>query len=93
MLCNILYNTCTEGQNPDPKYNAYTHPGLRAQLNEVIAKIASDYNAPLVDISSLIDESTDRPNNWYHLGDNIHPAASGMELIAEAIAKKILEVY
>ncbi len=93
VLCNILYNTCTEGQNPDPRYDAYTHPGLRAELNKVIEKIALDYNSLLVDISSLIDESTDTPNNWYYLDDNMHPSAKGMELIAEEIAKRILEVY
>ena len=93
VICNILYNTCTEGQNPNPSYAGYSHPGLRAQLNDVIAKIAVDYDALLVDVSSLIDESTDTPNNWYYLGDNMHPSDKGMELIAEEIAKKILEKY
>lgn len=93
VLCNILYNTCTEGQNPSPSYDNYAHPGLRAKLNEVIAKIAVDYDALLVDVSSLIDESTDTPNNWYYLGDNMHPSDKGMELIAEEIAKRILEKY
>ncbi len=93
IICNILYNTCTEGQNPDKRYEAFTHPGLRAELNKVIEKIALDYNSLLVDISSLIDESTDRPNNWYYLGDNMHPSDKGMELIAEEIAKKILGKY
>lgn len=93
VICNILYNTCTEGQNPDKRYEGYSHPGLRAKLNDVIAKIAVDYDALLVDVSSLIDESTDTPNNWYYLGDNMHPSDKGMELIAEELAKKILEKY
>lgn len=93
MICNILYNTCTEGQNPNSRYDSYTHPGLRAKLNEVLEQIAKDYNYPLVDISSLITEKTDNPNNWYYLGDNMHPSDLGMELIAEAIADKILEIY
>lgn len=93
VICNILYNTCTEGQNPDPRYDAYTHPGLRAELNKVIEKIALDYNSLLVDISSLIDESTDTPNNWYYLDDNMHPSAKGMELISDEIARVILEKY
>ncbi len=93
MICNILYNTCTEGQNPNSRYDSYTHPGLRAKLNEVLEQIAEDYNYPLVDISSLISEKTDTPNNWYYLGDNMHPSDLGMELIAEAIADKILEIY
>ena len=93
IICNILYNTCTEGQNPDSRYDAYTHPGLRAKLNEVLEKISADYNYPLVDISSLISEETDTPNHWYYLGDNMHPSDKGMELIADAIAEKILEIY
>lgn len=93
IICNILYNTCTEGQNPDPRYDSMTHPGLRAKLNEELAKIAVEYNYPLVDISSLISEETDTPDNWYYLDDNMHPSALGMELIADAIAEKILEIY
>ncbi|MBQ8292284.1 MAG: InlB B-repeat-containing protein [Bacilli bacterium] len=93
IICNILYNTCTEGQNPDPRYDAYEHPGLRAELNEVLARIAEKYGCPLVDLSKLISEETDTPNNWYYLGDNMHPSDKGMEIIAEEIAKTILEIY
>ncbi len=93
IMCDLMYDTCTEGQNPDPKYDAYTHPGLRDAYNVIIEKIAGDYQYPLVKLSEVVTKETEFVNNWHYLGDNIHPSYEGMKVIAEAIGQKILENY
>ena len=37
-------------------------------------------------------QSLEKVNNWYYLGDNIHPSDKGMQVIAEAVIEKINEL-
>ena len=88
VVCNLAYETYTDGSNP----SGYNRPGLREEFNGIIEKIAKENSIPLVDLDKVITKETEKVNNWYYLGDNIHPSDKGMQVIAEAVIEKINEL-
>ncbi len=79
-ICSLPYETYTDGVS-------------RAEFNIVISEISVERNIPLIDFANAWTDSTEKKNDWYYLGDNIHPSAKGMDRLAQIAVAKIKEFY
>lgn len=90
IICNLPYETASDGTGNASE--TMIHLGLREEINEVIGKISKEYHLSLVDLASLITKETDSFGNKIHIGDNIHPNATGMKVIAEAVSEVVRKI-
>ena len=88
-ICTLPYETWTDGTNPEGK----NYPGLRESYNEVIKAMATKYNVGLIDIEPCITKATESLNSKTYLGDNIHPNAAGMQVIANKVTEVLEDYY
>lgn len=88
-ICTLPYETWTDGSNPEGK----NYPGLREKYNEIIKDVSKTLKVQLIDIAPCITSSTESMEKRTYLGDNIHPNALGMEKIADAVSKCLLDYY
>ena len=79
-ICNLPYETYTDGVH-------------REQYNEVLSELAEENDLPLINFSNAWTSATEQKNNWKFLGDNIHPSASGMTVLANIATKAIKDFY
>lgn len=79
-ICNLPYETYTDGVH-------------REEYNEVLSELASENELPLINFKNAWSSNTEIKNNWYYLGDNIHPSANGMNILAQIATKAIKEFY
>lgn len=91
IICNLPYETASDGTGNASE--SMVHIGLREEINEVIKTISKEQNLPLVDLASLITKETDSFGNKINIGDNIHPNATGMTVIANAVSKVLKSLY
>ena len=79
-ICNLPYETYTDGT-------------YREQYNVVLSELAEENNLPLINFKNAWSSATEQKDNWKYLGDNIHPSASGMTVLANIATKAIKEFY
>lgn len=88
-ICNLPYETWTDGSNPDGK----NYPGLRESYNEAIEELSLENEAPCIDLAKVITKETESLNQKTYLGDNIHPNALGMAVIATKVVEELKKYY
>lgn len=66
------------------KYNS-----IVAQLTERIKKLATEFNAVLVDFPAVFDKANKRASPEYWIWDGIHPTVPGHELMAREWIKQV----
>lgn len=74
-------------------YETYTDGTYRIPYNDVIEKLADEFEIPVIDFENLWDASTEKKNDWHYLYDNIHPGTLGMQKIAQVVTKAIKDFY
>ena len=54
------------------------------QRREIVANLASEFDAAYIDAQQLFDEAAKKAPNQHWLSDGVHPAGAGHQLLADA---------
>lgn len=80
-MCTLPYVTL-EGREP-----------IRIEYNNAIVELAEKNNIPVIHFENAWSSATEQKDNWNFLGDNVHPSAAGMTVLAELAISDIKKFY
>jgi hypothetical protein len=76
-------------ENANPKYRPVDLMATHEKMNRITREVAAATGAILVDVDSAFVNVT--PRDTYFIGDGIHPAENGKDLIANLLASHVIE--